>query len=338
MRLLLHRLTLIRALAADRARLATENLLLRRQILVLRRSVKRVRLDDGDRAFWVAVHRWLEDWKDHVVIVKPETVLRWHREAFRAFWRSRSKPGRPPVVADGITLIRRISSENPLWGAPRIASELALLGHVVADSTVATYVVPRSRRPPSQTWRTFLKNHLGVSAACDLFTVPTWTCKVLFAFVVLSHDRRKILHGNVTLHLTAEWVAQQLTEAFPGDAAVPRCLHRDQDGVYGDVVRKRIAVIGMEEIVSAKQSPWQNPFVERVIGSIRRECTDHILALGEGHLRRVLRADVEYDNRCRCHRSLARNAPEPREVEDGRDAVRAVPHLGGLHHHYTRAA
>ncbi|MGQ0614110.1 MAG: integrase core domain-containing protein [Planctomycetaceae bacterium] len=340
MRLLLHLLTLIRALAADRARLATETLLLRQQILVLMRSVKRVRLDDGDRAFWVAVHRCLRDWKEHLVIVKPETVLRWHREAFRRFGgaRSRSKPGRPPVGDDVVALIRGLASENPLWGAPRIASELARLGHVVADSTVAKYMLPRSRRPPSQTWRTFLRNHLGVSAACDFFTVPTLTFKVLFALVVLSHDRRRILHVNVTRHPTAAWVAQQLTEAFPGDEKVPRYLHRDRDAVYGHEVRKRIAAIGMEELVSAKQCPWQNPFVERVIGSIRRECTDHILGLGEGHLRRVLREYADYYNRARCHLSLERNAPEPRAVEDGRGAVRAVPHLGGLHHRYTRAA
>ncbi len=237
-----------------------------------------------------------------------------------------------------VALIRRMSRENPLWGAPRIGSELALLGHVVAGSTVAKYMVPRDRRPPSQRWRTFLRNHLGASAACDLFTVPTLTFKLLYALVVLSHDRRRILHVNVTRHPTAACVAQQLTEAFPGDAGIPRFLHRDQDAVYGEDVRRRIAAIGMEELVSAKGSPWQNPFVERAIGSIRRECTDHVIALGEGHLRRVLRDHAEYYNRSRCHLSLDRNAPEPRDVEDGRAPVRAVAHLGGLHHGYTRAA
>jgi len=340
MRLLLHLLTLVRSLAADRARLATENLLLRQQLLVLKRSTKRVRLDDGDRAFWVAVRRWLEDWKEHLVIVKPETVLRWHRDAFRRFWADRSgrKPGRPPIATALIALIRRLSSENVLWGAPRIASELALLGHEVADSTVAKYMVPKKNRPSSQTWRTFLRNHINVSAACDFFTVPSVTFNMLFALVVPSHDRRRILHVNVTRYPTAEWIAQQLTEAFPGDERVPRYLHRDQDGVYGEVVRQRIEALAMEEVVSAKQSPWQNPFVERVIGSIRRECTDHLLALGEGHPRRILREYAEYYNRSRCHLSLERNSPEPRQVESGRGAVLSVAHLGGLHHRYHRAA
>jgi len=337
---LLRLLTLLRSLTADRARLATENLLLRQQLIVLKRKAKRPHLDDGDRAFWVAARRWITDWKDHLVIVKPATVLRWHREGYRRFWRTVSQPkqGRPPLAADVIALIRRMSEENDLWGAPRIAAELALLGHGVAESTVAKYMTPRKKRPPSQTWRTFLANHLGVSAACDFFTVPTLAFRTLFAFVVLSHDRRRIVHVNVTRHPTAEWTAQQITEAFPGDGFVPRYLHRDRDSVYGDLFRKRIEAIGMEQVISAKQSPWQNPYVGRVIVSIRRECTDHIVALGEGHLRRVLRAYAEYYNTARCHQSLGRNAPEPREVESGPGPVIAVPHFGGLHHRYRRAA
>ena len=340
MGLILQPLTLVRALAADRARLATENLLLRQQLIVLKRKARRPRLDDGDRAFWVAVHRWIRDWREHLVIVKPETVLRWHREGYRRFWQAVSRPGtgRPPLAGDVIALIRRLSGENVLWGAPRIAAELALLGHRVADSTVAKYMTPRKRRPPSQTWRTFLANHLGVSAACDFFTVPTLTFKTLCALVVLSHDRRRIVHVNVTRHPTAEWAAQQITEAFPGDCVVPRYLHRDRDSVYGELFRRRIEAMGMRELVSAKRSPWQSPFVERVVGSIRRECTDHIVALGEGHLRRILRAYAYYHNAARCHQSLGRNAPEPREIESGPGPVTAVPHLGGLHHLYRRSA
>ena len=213
-----------------------------------------------------------------------------------------------------------------------------LLGFKVCESTVDKYMVRRRNRKPTQTWRSFLANHLKVSAGCDSFTVPTLTFKVLYAFVVLSHDRRKIVHINVTRHPTAAWTAQQITEAFPGDRPVPRYLHRDRDSVYGDLVRKRIAAMDIQEIVSARKCPWHNPFAELVIGSIRRECTDHIIALGEDNLRRVLQDYVEYYNRSRCHLSLDGNAPEPREVECGSEPVRAIAHLGGLHHRYTRAA
>jgi transposase InsO family protein len=340
MRLLLQLLALVRALTRDRARLALENLVLRQQLAVLRRSVKRARLDDSDRLFWVLIHRFFRQWKENLVVVKPETVIRWHRQGFRYYWRwkSRSKGGRPPISPEVIALIRRMSAENVLWGAPRVRSELALLGHEVAQSTVAKYMVKPQDRAPSQTWRTFLANHMGVSAACDFFTVPTLTFKLLYVFVVLSHDRRRLLHVNVTRHPTAEWTAQQLTEAFPGDRAVPRYLHRDQDDIYGDLVQRRVAALGIEEVVNAKQSPWQNPFAERVIGSIRRDCLHHIVPLGERHLREVLRRYVEYYNRSRCHLSLEGNAPEPREVEAGSAPVRAIAHLGGLHHRYTRAA
>jgi len=339
-RLLLDLLALIRALAADRARLALENVVLRQQLNVFRRSVKQARLHDGDRLFWVLVHRLFREWKEHLVLVKPETVIRWHRQGFRYYWRwkSRARAGRPALAPDVVALIRRMSAENVLWGAPRIRSELALLGHDVAESTVARYMLPRRRRAPSQTWRTFLANHMAVSAACDFFTVPTLAFKVLHVFLVLSHDRRRILHVNVTAHPTATWTAQQLNEAFPGDADVPRYLHRDRDAIYGDAFRRRAAALGLREIVNAKQSPWQNPFAERVIGSIRRECLDHVIPVGEAHLRSVLRKYVAYYNGARCHQSLNGNAPEPRAVEAGAAAVRAIPHLGGLHHRYTRAA
>jgi len=340
MRFVLHLLTAMRALSADRNRLAMENVVLRHQLNVLKRGAKRVQLEDSDRAFWVLIHRFFKHWKEHLVIVKPETVLRWHRNGFRYYWKwkSRSKPGRPPIGRKVIHLIRRMSTENVLWGAPHIQSELALLGYKVCKSTIDKYRVKHKDRGPTQTWRTFLANHLKVSAGCDFFTVPTLTFKMLYAFVVLSHDRRRIVHINVTQHPTAAWTAQQITEAFPGDRPVPRYLHRDRDSVYGDLVRKRIASMDIHEIVSARKCPWHNPFAERVIGSIRRECTDHIIALGEDHLRRVLRAYVEYYNRSRCHLSLDGNAPEPREVESGSGPVRAIAHLGGLHHRYTRAA
>jgi transposase InsO family protein len=340
MQLLADLLTLVRALASDRARLALENLVLRQQLEVLRRNARRPHLVDSDRLFWVLIHRVFAEWKEHLFIVTPGTVLRWHRQGFRYFWgwKSRPKPGRPTISEEVIALIRRMATENPTWGAPRIQAELALLGHDVAVSTVTKYMVRRKHGRPTQNWRTFLANHMSVSAACDFFTVPTLSFKLLYAFVVLSHDRRRIVHVNVTRHPTAAWTAQQVTEAFPGDEAVPEYLHRDGDRIYGDVSRERLAAMEIGEVVNAPRSPWQNPYVERVIGTIRRECTNHIVALGEGHLRRVLRDYAEYYNRARCHQSLGRNAPVPREVEAGHGEVRAVPHLGGLHHRYTRAA
>ncbi len=235
-----------------------------------------------------------------------------------------------------IALIKRLSSEDPLWGAPRAQSELRLLGHEVAESTVAKYMVPR-KRGDSQRWRTFLKNHMSVSAACDFFTVPSLTFKALYVFVVLSHDRRRILHVAVARHPTAAWTAHQITEAL-SDGEEPRFLHRDRDAIYGEAFVRWVKAFGIEEVLSAKQSPWQNPFVERVIGSIRRECTDHIIALGERHLLRTLREYVAYYNEARTHLSLEQNAPEPRPVEWKGGEVVATPVLNGLHHRYTRVA
>ncbi len=230
-----------------------------------------------------------------------------------------------------------MSKDNALWGAPRIQSELALLGHAVAGSTVAKYMV-RHPKEPSQTWRTFLANHMSVAAACDFFVVPSLTFKPLYCFVVLSHDRRKIVHVNVTQHSTDEWTARQIIEAFPGDSEVPRYLHRDRDSIYGRMFRKRLKSVEIEEVISARKSPWQNPYVERAIGSIRRERTDHIIALGERHLLRTLLKYQAYYNEARCHMSLDGNAPEARLVEDGIGAVVATPHLGGLHNRHGRAA
>ena len=230
-----------------------------------------------------------------------------------------------------------MSRENPLWGAPRIQSERALLGHKVAESSVAKYMV-RGRKPPSQTWRTFLENHVDCLASIDFFTVPTVTFRVLFCFVALHHDRRRVVHFNVTAHLTAAWTAQQIVQAFPYDEA-PRFLIRDRDRIYGEQVQRRIGNMGIEQVLIAPRSPWQSPYVERLIGSIRRECLDHVIVLGEDHLRRLLSLYFAYYHESRTHLSLDRNAPHPREVEPpSRGKVVAIPHVGGLHHLYTRAA
>jgi putative transposase len=227
--------------------------------------------------------------------------------------------------------------ENPTWGAPRIQSELALLGHDIAESTVDQYMF-RQPKPPSQTWRTFLKNHVGQIAAIDFFTVPTVTFRVLHVFLVLLHDRRRVVHFNVTAHPTARWAAQQIAEAFPF-AQAPRFLLRDRDGIYGDGFRQRVKNMGIEQVLTAPRSPWQNPYVERLIGSVRRECLDHMIVWNEDHLYRILSEYLAYYHESRTHLSLDRNSPVPRSVQPpARGKVVVKAYLGGLHHCYTRAA
>ena len=273
------------------------------------------------------------------MIVQPETVIRWHRQAFKLYWRwkSQSRPGRPKIDAEVRELIRQMSRENPTWGVPRIQSELALLGHDVCEATVAKYRV-RSRKPPSQSWRTFLDNHVRDIVAVDFFTVPTATFRVLYVMVLLYHERRRVVHFNVTEHPTAQWAAQQVVDAFPYDEA-PRFLLRDNDGIYGVDFQRRVKGLGIEEVLTAKRSPWQNPYAERVIGSIRRDCTDHVIVLGERHLLRILSVYFEYYHGSRTHLSLDRNAPVPRELEPpDRGSVISIPMVGGLHHRYSRRA
>jgi len=330
----------VRGWFTTRAELLAENLALRQQLAVLRRTAKKPRLGWTDRCFWVLLSRLWQRWADVLVLVKPDTVVAWHRAGFRIYWRwrSRSRPGRPAIAAEIVALIRRLCRENPTWGAPRIQAELALLGHKVADSTVAKYML-RPRKPRSQTWRTFLTNHLGSIAACDFFVVPTATFQLLYGFVIMRHDRRRFIHFNITAHPTAAWVSQQLREAFPFDEA-PRFLIRDRDGSYGDDFRRTAESLGIEEVLIAPRSPWQNPYCERLIGSIRRDCLDHVIVLHTRHLRRILSDYFGYYLHARCHRALERNAPVPRAVEpptQGRRVI-AIPYVGGLHHRYARCA
>jgi transposase InsO family protein len=330
---------LFRVFLLRRAALAAEILALRHQLGVLQRSVKRPRLRQRDRILWVWLSRIWTGWRTSLVIVKPDTVIKWHRDGFRLYWRwkSRKKPGRPKIDPDIRQLIRRMAQENPTWGAPRIESELALLGHDVAESTVAKYMC-RHRKPPSQTWRTFLENHVGDIAAIDFFVVPTVRFQLLYGFVVLRHDRRLVAHFNVTAHPTARWTGQQVIEAFPFDES-PRFLIRDRDGIYGHDFRERLKHMGIEEVVIAYRSPWQSPYVERLIGSIRRECLDRVIVFNAAHLIRILTAYFEYYHESRAHLSLDRNAPVPRRVEHPSEGkVIAIPQVGGLHHRYTRAA
>ena len=259
----------------SRSRLEAENAALRHQLIVLRRKVPgRVRLTNSDRWFLVQLYRWFPSILQVLTIIRPETLVRWHRAGFRCYWRwkSRARGGRPKIATDLRALIRRISIENPLWGAPRIHGELLKLGLEIAQSSVAKYMVKR-REPPSQGWHAFLRNHAPDIAAMDLFVVPTISFDLLYAFVIVRLDRRELVWINVTAKPTAEWIARQLTEAFPWDDA-PQHLIRDRDQIYGTIVTRRLRAMGIRDKPTASASPWQNGFAERLIGSIRRECLE----------------------------------------------------------------
>lgn len=340
MELLKALVAVLRAFLASRSALALENLALRHQLMVFERTAKRPRLRKRDRLFWTWLARLWPGWKSVLIIVQPGTVVRWHRQGFKLYWRWKSKlrkVGRPKIDAEICDLIQRMSRENSSWGAPRIQSELALLGYSVAEATVAKYMV-RKKKPPSQTWRTFLKNHATEIAAIDFFTVHTAMFRILFCFVVLRHEQRRVAHFNVTDHPSAVWTAQQVVEAFPFDEA-PNYLLRDRDGIYGEEFVRRVRGMGMREVLISPRSPWQNPYVERLIGSIRRECLDHLIVLNESHLRRLLKDYFAYYHADRPHMSLGANAPIERDVEP-REMGRVVglPRVGGLHHRYERAA
>src|SRR5215468_5156173 len=256
-----------------------------------------------------------EKWRTALVIVQPATVVTWHRRRFRRYWWKLSQnngPGRPQVAAEVGKLVRTMAVANVTWGAPRIHGELLKLGFEISERTVSR-LMPKQRKDPSQTWKTFLTNHVGHLVSIDFFIVSTLQLKVLFVFVVLAHERRRVLHFNVTEHPTAEWTAQQIIEAFPEDA-VPRYLIRDRDGVYGSQFRTRVQGMGIQEVLTAARSPWQNPFAERLIGSIRRECLNHVVVLGERHLRWTLKRYIHYYLDSRTHLSLEKDSPDSRPI------------------------
>jgi hypothetical protein len=319
---------------------ALENLALRQQLTVFKRTVRRPQLRHRDRLFWMLLANAWQDWRTALIVVHPDTVVRWHRQWLRRQWTRRSargRSGRASTTATIRTLVMNIAAANPLWGAPRIHGELGKLGIEVSERTVSR-LVRRPRRPPSQTWRTFLTNHLPALGSMDFFTVPTVTGRILFVFVVLLHHRRQIVHFNVTEHPTAAWTAQQVVEAFPDDTA-PRWLLRDRDAIYGEAFRQRVAGMGIGEVLSAPSSPWQNPYAERLIGSIRRDCLNHVVVLGEQHLRRVLAGYLAYYHGSRTHLALAKDAPTPRRVQGVTESdVIAIREVGGLHHRYERRA
>ena len=318
------------------ARLEAEIVLLRHQLNVRRRRIpSKPKLAAVDRLLFVWLYRLFPSVLNAVTIVQPETIIPWHRTAFRLYWRwkSRSRGGRPKVPLEIRRLIREMSLANRLWGAPRIHGELLKLGIDIAQSTVAKYMA-KSGRGRSQTWKTFLQNHAAGIAAMDFLIVPTIGFKLLFVLVLLRHQRRRLISLTVTANPTSEWIARQITDAFPWNEA-PDYLIRDRDGSYGHAVTRRLSAMGIRDHPTAPRSPWQNGHAERLIGSIRRECLDHIVVCGEDHLRRILAAYSGYYNELRTHLSLEKDSPGDRPVQRyGQVIARSI--LGGLHHQYGR--
>ncbi len=282
----------------------------------------------------------MADWRTALVIVKPQTVIAWHRKSFRLFWTWKVRSGnrgRPAVTKEVRDLIRTMSRENPIWGAPRIHGELLKLGIDIGETSVSKYMV-RCRTPPSQTWRTFLDNHLQSLVSVDFFTVPTIRFQILYVFLVLAHDRRRIPHFAVTAHPTAQWTAQQLRNAFPWDTAT-RYLLRDRDRIFGYDFVKQVKDMGIQEVLSAPRGPWQRAYVERVIGSIRRECLNHMIVFNEASLYHHVKMFVSYYHQTRTHLGLDKDTPEARPAQSpDLGPVIAVPQVGGLHHRYERRA
>ena len=333
-------LAAIRVFFRSRSDTALEVLALRQQVAVLKRKRPRPTLNSLDRLFWTTLRRFWSRWTDVLVIVKPETVVGWHRAGFRLYWRWRSRPrgGRPKITDEIRALIRRLAEENPGWGAPKIHGELQKLGFVVSERTVARYLRRVQRRgDPGKRWLAFLQNHREVIVAFDFFTVPTVTFQLLYCFFVIEHGRRRILHFNVTRHPTAEWVVQQLREAFP-EAAPYRYVILDRDSKFDADVITFLKATGLKPKRTSVQAPWQNGIAERWVGSCRREILDHVIALNEQHLRRLIRDYVNYHHDDRIHDSLEKDTPNRRPVEhrpSPRATVISNPRLGGLHHRYS---
>ena len=319
--------------------LTLENLALRQQVAALKRSIKRPQLRRRDRLFWIVLSRFWSNWREALIIVNPDTVVRWHKKGFKVFWKFKSRrkgPGRPRVNPEIRDLVRKIAEANPPWGAPRIHGELLKLGIDISERTVSNLMPRRRPRPLSQTWRKFLKNHMINMVSIDFFTVPTATFRILFVLVILSHSRRKVVYFNVTSNPTPKWTAQQIVNAFPWDTA-PKYLLRDRDSIYGVYFRQRVKNMDITEVIIAPRSPWQNPFVERMIGSIRRDCLDHVIVLKENHLSRILASYFQYYHYDRTHCGLGKDTPVERLVQS-RPAkcgkLIELPRVGGLHHRY----
>ena len=332
-------LRLLRLCGRTRQDLILENLVLRHQLTVLERPGRRPALRDADRRLWSLIaHEW-HGWRDHVHIVQPATVVRWHRTAWRRYWRWRSRggrPGRPRIDAEARAALTQIVQENPRWGVQRIVGELRALGFRVSATTVRRYRAG-IRRPPSASWRAFLRLHVSEIWAADFFIAQTLPFRAFYVFVVIRHDRRRLMHWNVTRHPTQAWVWQQIREATPWGVQ-PRFLIRDRDRCYGGDFVRRAAAPGITTVLSPVRAPQAGAIAERVIGTLRRECLDHVRVRSERHLRHVLRDYVAYDNATRPHQSLGDEPPDgPRHPHRPSRPVRlrSRPILGGLHHEYA---
>jgi transposase InsO family protein len=313
-----------------------ENVVLRHQLNVLRRnSAKRLVFTNIDRLVLAGFYGLTPCVRNALKILKPATVIAWHRAGFRAYWRwkSRSHGGRPKASIEVRKLIREMSIANPLWGAPRIHGELLKLGINIGQTTVAKYMARRTR-PPSPGWKTCLRNHADGIVGMDMFVVPTVSFGLLYGLLILQHARREPMWLGVTAHPSAQWIAQQLIEAY-GWKEPPRYLIRDRDSAYGEVFIRRVGAMGIRDRPISARSPWQNGHVERLIGSIRRDCLDHVVVFGEKHLLHLLKSYQRYYNEARTHLSLNKDAPCSRAIQ-AMDRIVANPHLGGLHHQYVR--
>ncbi len=325
-----------------RKNLLLENLALRQQLAVFKRKNSRPRLASLDKLFWIILRRWWSSWKDNLIVVTPDTVVRWHRTGFQLYWRflsrARKQLGRRPVSRDIRELIFKMMSENPTWRAPRIHGELAMLGFEISERTVARWMQRAPRSPESaQRWLTFLRNHREGIAAMDFFSVPTITFGVLYGFFIIAHDRRQILHFNVTRHPTSAWIAQQLREAFPYKPEAEFMI-LDHDSKYGDEVLVSIRAMDITPIRTAVGCSWQNGVAERWVGTCRRELLDQVIAINESHLKRLLASFVRYYHEDRTHCGLGKQTPHSRTHCFGQGVVIAWPRVGGLHHRYERVA
>jgi putative transposase len=323
--------------------LLIENALLRHQLVVLHRSVKRPLLTPADRTLLVLLAGRLRTWRAALMIIQPETLLRWHRAGFRLFWKAKSRPksGRPPLPEATIALIKEMATANPLWGAERIRGELLKLGIRVAKRTIQKYLRgTRQPRPRGQTWSTFLRTQAKGIWACDFLQCTDLFFRPVFAFFIVEHATRRVVHLGVTRHPTDAWVAQQLREATPYDQK-PKFLIRDNDSKFGPAFARVAKATGIRIMRTPVRAPQANAIAERFLGSVRRECLDHVLILGERHLHQVLCEYTRYFNQARPHQGLHQALPEPplnTEVENTSGPICAEPILGGLHHAYQRSA
>jgi putative transposase len=333
--------TVLRSFRARRS-LLLENLVLRQQLVTLKRRRPRPRLVVFDKLFWVLARRYWSGWKQALIVVSPETVVRWHRLGFTLYWRVISKArrvvGRKRISREVRDLIFRMAAENPTWGAPRIHWELLMLGFDVSERTISRWMRRVPRNPePAKRWLAFLRNHREAITAMDFFTVPTITFGVLYGFFIIGHDRRRILHFNITKHPTSLWVIQQLREAFPFESA-PRFLIFDRDSKYGAEVPAAVRSLRIKPVRTSFESPWQNGVAERWVEGCRRDLLDHVIAVNERHLKRLLSEYVRYYHEDRTHLGLGKGTPGCRTRSAASGRILSHDRLGGMHHRYDRAA